>query len=86
MNKYNNSTLENVIKYRLSIIQSLPETIATAAVYMLLGALPTEAKIHKEQLSLLHVILNSGNRKVKEIVERLISVMFITKTVSFIES
>ena len=39
--------------YRI-IIQSLPERTATAAVYLLLGALPVEA--HKKQLSLRHSI------------------------------
>ena len=54
-------------------IQSLPERTATAAVYLLLGALPVEAEIHKKQLSLLHSILDSDNRRIKEVLHRQIA-------------
>ncbi|CAC5407968.1 unnamed protein product [Mytilus coruscus] len=40
----------------LKHIQSLPNRTATSAVYLLLGALPITAELHKRQLSLLHSI------------------------------
>ena len=63
----------------LRIIQSLPERTATVAVYLLLGAVPTEAEIYKRQLSLLHAILNSDNRRIKGVLDRQISVNFDNK-------
>ena len=68
------TTLEKFHKNSLRKIQSLPERTATAAVYLLLGAVPTEAEIHERQLSLLHAILNSDNRRIKEVLDRQISV------------
>ena len=73
------TTLEKFHKNSLRIIQSLPERTATAAVYLLLGAVPIEAEIHKRQLSLLHAILNSDNRRIKEVLGRQISVNFDNK-------
>ena len=43
----------------LKRFQTLPVRVATCAVYLLLGALPIEAEIHKRQFSLLHNILTS---------------------------
>ena len=43
-------------------IQGLPQRTASSAVYMLLGALPIEAEIHKKQLGLLHTVFNSDNK------------------------
>ena len=57
----------------------IPERTATVAIYLLLGALPVEAEIHKKQLSLLHAILNSDNRKIKAVLDRQISVNFDNK-------
>ena len=51
-------------------IQSLPRRTATAAVFMLLGALPIEAKIHKKQLSLLHSVITSDKRCLQELLQR----------------
>ncbi|CAC5394809.1 unnamed protein product [Mytilus coruscus] len=54
----------------LRCFQSLPIRTATAAVYMLLGALPIEAEMHKSQLSVLYSILAPENTKLKNLVER----------------
>ena len=70
---------EKFHKNSLKMIQSLPERTATAAVYLLLGALPVEAEIHKKQLSLLHSILDSDNNRIKEVLNRQISVNFDNK-------
>ena len=59
----------------MRVIQSLPERTATAAVYLFLGTLP----IHKKQLSLLHGILSSDNKKIGEVLDRQISVNFDNK-------
>lgn len=58
----------------LRCFQSLPISTATAAVYMLLGALQTEAGMHKRQLSLLYSILASENTKLKNLIERQMTV------------
>ena len=50
--------------------QSLPVRTATSAVYLLLGALPIEAELHKRQLSLIYSILASENKKLKNLMER----------------
>jgi hypothetical protein len=50
--------------------QSLPVRTATSAVYLLLGALPIEAELHKRQLSLLYSILASESKKLKNLMER----------------
>ena len=84
LNKTHVATLEKFHKNSLRMIQSLPERTATAAVYLLLGALPVEAEIHKKQLSLLHSILDSDNNRIKEVLNRQISVNFDNKDVSSI--
>ncbi|VDI09308.1 Hypothetical predicted protein [Mytilus galloprovincialis] len=43
---------------------------ATSAVYLLLGALPITAELHKRQLSLLHSIAMSHNNSIREIAWR----------------
>jgi hypothetical protein len=52
----------------------LPVRTATSAVYLLLGALPIEAELHKRQLSLLYSILASENTKLKNLMERQLTV------------
>ena len=53
--------------------------MASVAVYLLLGALPVEADIHKKQLSLLHSIMDSDNSRIKEVLNRQIFVNFDNK-------
>ena len=79
LNKTHIASLEKFHKNSLRIIQSLPERTATAAVYLLLGALPVEAEIHKKQLSLLHSILDSNNSRIKEVLNHQIAVNFDNK-------
>ncbi|CAC5416003.1 unnamed protein product [Mytilus coruscus] len=54
----------------LKHIQSLPNRTATSAVYLLLGALPITAELHKRQLSFLHSIAMSHNNSIREIAWR----------------
>ena len=54
--------------------QSLPGRTATSAVYLLLGALPIEAELHKRQLSLLYNLITSENETIQELTERQIVV------------
>ncbi|CAC5396984.1 unnamed protein product [Mytilus coruscus] len=58
----------------LRCFQSLPIRTPSAAVYMLLGALPSEAELHKRQLSLLYSILALENTKLKNVMERQMTV------------
>ena len=58
----------------LKRFQSLPVRVATCAVYLLLGALPIEAEIHKRQFSLLYNVLTSTNETVIELADRQITV------------
>ena len=54
--------LQQLEKYHLRTLrqlQTLAQRTATSAVFMLLGALPTEAEIHEKQLSLLHSVITS---------------------------
>ncbi|CAC5414819.1 unnamed protein product [Mytilus coruscus] len=63
----------STMQFRLSSlkhIQSLPNRTATSAVYLLLGALPITAELHKRQLSLLHSIAMSHNNSIREIAWR----------------
>ncbi len=48
-------------------LQSLPQRTSSAAVYLLLGALPIEPELERRHLSLLYSILNSKNTKLNEI-------------------
>ena len=68
----NKTQLQQMEKYHLQTlrqIQLLPRRIATAAVFMLLGALPIEAEIHKKQLSLLHLVITSDNICLQELLQ-----------------
>lgn len=68
LSRYHLQTLRN--------IQSLPQRTATAAVYMLIGALPLEAELHKRQLGLLHSVVISENASLKELVQRQLAYSF----------
>ena len=54
--------------------QSLPLRTATSAVYLLLGALPIEAELHKRHLSLLHNILTTNNTTIRDLSTRQIAI------------
>ena len=70
LSNYHIQTLRNM--------QSLPQRTASAAVYMLLGALPLEAELHKSQLSLFHSVVVSENECLKSLVQRQLA--FSTRT------
>ena len=53
--------------------QSLPIRTATCAVYLLIGALPLEAELHKRQLGLLYNILTCNNKTIRELSSRQIA-------------
>ena len=53
--------------------QSLPIRTATYAVYLLIGALPLEAELHKRQLGLLYNILTCTNKTIRELSSRQIA-------------
>lgn len=50
--------------------QSLPIRTATAVIYLLIGAMPIEAEIHKRQLSFLHNILNCNNDNIRALTDK----------------
>ena len=54
--------------------QSLTTSTATSAVYLLLGALPIEAELHKRQLSLLYNLITCTNETIQELTKRQIAV------------
>ena len=54
--------------------QILPLKTATCAIYLLIGALPLEAKLHKRHLSLLYNILTSNNKTISKLTVRQIAV------------
>ena len=59
-----NSQLAMLSKFHVETLkrfQSLPLRTATCAVYLLIGALPIEAELHKRHLSLLHNIMVTSN-------------------------
>ena len=70
-------------------LQSLPKRTACASVYLLLGALPLIAEIHKRQLSLLFGVLNSDNETIRSLAMRQYmsgrSTSFFTKTAEILE-
>lgn len=75
----NKTQLQQMERYHLRTlrhIQSLPRRTATAAVFMLLGALPIEAEIHRKQLSLLHSVISSDNKCLQEMVQRQLACSF----------
>ena len=57
-------------------IQGLPQLTASSAVYMLLGALPIEAEIHKKQLSLLYAVINCDIKCLRDVVQRQLACSF----------
>jgi hypothetical protein len=65
--------LELLTNFHLNTInrlQALPNRTATAAVYLLLGATPIIAKIHKRQLSLLFSIATCTNTSIRNVAWR----------------
>lgn len=62
LNKFHLETLRR--------FQSLPTRTATSAVYLLLGALPIEAELHKRILCLLYNLITSTNDTVIHLTER----------------
>ena len=75
LSRYHIQTLRN--------IQSLPQRTAWAAVYMLLGALPLEAELHKRRLSLLNSVITSDNECLKGLVQRQLACSFNVKSSFF---
>jgi hypothetical protein len=51
-------------------LQSLPTRTAIGIVYLLVGAMPIEAEIHRRQLSFLHNILSCNNATIQTPLER----------------
>ena len=71
--------LEKISRYHLRTLrnlQSLSQRTATSAVYMLFGALPIEAELHKGQLSSLHCVIKSENQCLQGLVERQLACSF----------
>jgi hypothetical protein len=68
--------LETFHRKSMRYLQSLPQRIATAAIYLLVGTIPIETELHKRKLSLLCSMLASDNSKIKEIINRQISVSY----------
>ena len=56
--------------------QVLPQRTASSAMYMLLGALPIEAEIHKRQLSILHTVISCDNKCLRNVVQRQLACSF----------
>ena len=75
LSRYHIQTLRN--------IQSLPQRTASAAVYMLLGALPLEAELHKKRLSMLNSVINNDNECLKGLVQRQLACSFNIKNSFF---
>jgi hypothetical protein len=50
--------------------QSLPIRTATTVIYVLIGAMPIEAEIHKRKLSFLHNILNCNYDNIRALTDR----------------
>jgi hypothetical protein len=72
-------TLDRFHRDTLRQFQSLPKRAAIPSVYLLLGALPIEAELHKRQLSFLYILLSAENVKLKRIIERQPCVNFDNK-------
>ena len=62
--------------HTLRQIQALPQRTASSAVYMLLGAHPIEAEIHQKQLSILHTVVGSDNKCLRDVVQRQLAYSF----------
>ena len=72
-----NSQLAMLSKFHVETLkrcQSLPLRTATCAVYLLIGALPIEAELHKRHLSLLHNIMVTSNETITELTKRQIAI------------
>ena len=72
-----NSQLAMLSKFHVETLkrfQSLPLSTATCAVYLLIGACPIEAELHKRHLSLLHNIMVTTNEKFTELTKRQIAI------------
>ena len=72
-------TLDRFHRDTLRQFQSLPKRAAIPSIYLLLGALPIEAELHKRQLSFLYILLSAENVKLKHIIERQLCVNFENK-------
>jgi hypothetical protein len=68
--------LESFHRKSIRYLQSLPQRIATAAIYLLVGVIPIEAELHQRKLSLLYSMLASDNTKIKEIINKQIRVNY----------
>ena len=69
--------ISSLAKFHISNLrrfQSLPLRTATSAVYLLLGALPIEAELHKRHLSLLFNILTTNNTTIRDLSTRQIAI------------
>ncbi|CAC5381596.1 unnamed protein product [Mytilus coruscus] len=69
----NNSQLDILKRFHISNLRrfpSLPTRTATCIVYLLLGALPIDAEIHKRHLSLLHNIVTCDNTTIRNLLLR----------------
>ena len=68
--------LNQLERYHLRVlrqIQAPPQRAASSAVYTLLGALVIEEEIHK---SLLHAVINSDNKCLRDVVQRQLACSF----------
>ncbi|VDI42850.1 Hypothetical predicted protein [Mytilus galloprovincialis] len=73
----NKSQIDILRKFHISNLrrfQSLPTRTATEIVYLLLGALPVEAELHKRHLSLLYNIISCNNSTLKNLMMRQLAV------------
>ena len=70
LNKTETKMLTDFHVNLLRRIQALPARTALPAVYLLLGALPLEAELHKKHLSLLYSIINSQNKTFHQLISR----------------
>ena len=75
LSRYHIQTLRN--------IQPLSQRTACAAVYMLLGALPLEAELHKRRLSLLNSVITSDNERLEGLVQRQLACLLNVKSSFF---
>jgi hypothetical protein len=61
---------ESITCKTLRNFQTLPTRAATCAVFLLLGALPIDAEIHRRQLSFVHSILACDNSTIQGLTDR----------------
>ena len=75
----NKTQIKELERYHLNTlrqIQSLFKGTATASVFMLLGALPIEAELHKRLLGLLYAVLTIRNLCLQVVVQRQFACIF----------